>query len=379
MFDLDKPWRFVGQGRSLNSQWPLRGFAEEDSEGTVYMQIGLKGGGPVKLKNSEQVSDDGNLNNLAEFEKASFTAELGHVLLKMVDHRGTISWCDITNFLDLEAKAEEGYYVIKGRFQTLRQRLEMLRETGIEKALTECGWMITCHFFSIYDPIRADIILFRKPLATAVSAEFVRAVLRSSLARIGTPRPVKASDSSVLTKIKLWGTTIFHDRKTHMQDFIHIWEQSSTVVCDMVPIRLAGPKGYINPDYPLRYYTRCIENNQTVATFNFMVGPWRGVCRQSSEQCTGLQHSAAQCFGHLSHFSGSRHTAMCEIHRRKVHGAGPGVHRTSQWKHSRFSRGLLQRRRNGLLPNPEVIIKRNRDRSHVGRTGTALIAKGGIY
>lgn len=333
MFDLDKPWRFVAQGRCLNPQWPLGGFVETDAEGTpsitVFMQLGLRGGGPVQLKTGSQVSESGNLRNLAEFERANFKAALGFVLQKVVDFRGTISRCDITNFLDLEAKAQEGYYVIKGRFETLRQFLHILRETGVEKALTECGWMITCHFLSIYDPIKADIVIFRKPLATAVSAEFVRAMLRSSLVRIGMPRPVKESEFSVLTKIKLWGTVIFHghlDRNTQMQDFIDVWDQSSTIVCDMVPIRLVGPTGFVNPDYPLRYYTRCNEDNVTVATINFMVGLHGGGYIDS--QPSNPQQYSIQQRNALATFliaQGADIQGCVKFIEALVGGAGPGA------------------------------------------------------
>ena len=323
MFQLDKPWRFIAQGRSLNPQWPLGSFAEVDNEGatsiTVFMQLGLKGGGPVRLKTGDQVSRQGNLRNLAEFEQGYFKAALVHVLQMVVDHKGTISKCDISNFLDLEAKAQDGYYVIKGRFDNLRQFLHTLRESGVEHALTKCGWMVTCHFVNIYEPIKADIILFRKPLATAVSAEFVRALLRSSLVCIGMPRPVKSDDRSVLAKIKLWGTVIFHghlDRNMQMQDLIDVWEQASTIVCDMVPVRLVGTSGYINPDYPLRYYTRCDENNQTVATISFMIGLHGGgyVDKQPNnpQEYITQQRNALATF---SHFSGSGYTGMFEIYR----------------------------------------------------------------
>ena len=333
MFQLDKPWRFIAQGRSLNPQWPLGSFAEVDNEGatciTVFMQLGLKGGGPVRLKSGDQVSQQGNLRNLAEFEQGNFKAALGHILQMVVDHKGTISKCDISNFLDLEAKAQDGYYVIKGRFDNLRQFLHTLRETGVEHALTKCGWMVTCHFVNIYEPIKADVILFRKPLATAVSTEFVRALLRSSLVCMGMPRPVKSDDRSVLTRIKLWGTVIFHghlDRNMQMQDLLDVWEQASTIVCDMVPVRLVGTSGYINPDYPLRYYTRCDENNQTVATINFMIGLHGG--GYVDKQPNNPQEYITQQRNALATFlisQGADIQGCLKFIEAVVHGAGPGA------------------------------------------------------
>jgi hypothetical protein len=375
LFDLDKPWRFIAQGRSLNPLWPLGGFAENDGEGTfsitVFMQLGLKGGGPVQLRTSDQVSDQGNLRNLAEFERANFKAALGFVLQKVVDYRGTIARCDITTFLDLEAKAQEGYYVIRGRFETLRQFMHILRETGVEKALTECGWMVTCHFLKIYDPIKAEIILFRKPLATAVSAEFVRAMLRSSLVRIGMPRPVMASASSVLTKIKLWGTVVFHDhldRNTQMQDFVDIWEQASTIVCDMVPIRLVGSAGYINPDYPLRHYTKCNEQEQTVATFSFMVGLHGGgymdKTPSNAQEYTVQQRNALATFL-IS--QGADIQGCVKFIEGVIHGAGPGAVASilGQKQPARRWDGLIQLASAMQIEVPDIITRVSRTKNKV--------------
>ena len=120
LFGINKPWRFVANGRCLNPTWPLEGFVEEGHDGesslTIFMQLGLHGGGPVRLRTSSQLEQDGNLRNLAEFKRANFTAALNHILQEIVFFRGTISRCDITNFLELEARATDGYYVIKGRY-----------------------------------------------------------------------------------------------------------------------------------------------------------------------------------------------------------------------------------------------------------------------
>ena len=375
LFDLDKPWRFIVGNRSLNPLWPLGSFAEDDGAGTtsitVFMQLGLKGGGPVQLRTSTQVSNQGNLRNLAEFEKANFKAALGFVLQKVVDHRGTIARCDITTFLDLEAKALEGYYVIKGRFETLRQFMHTLRETGVENALTECGWMVTCHFQKIYDPIKAEIILFRKPLATAVSAEFVRAMLRSSLVRIGMPRPVMPGTSSVLTKVKLWGTVIFHDhldRNTQMQDFIDIWEQASTIVCDMVPIRLVGSAGYINPDFPLRHFTKCNERDQTVATFSYMVGIHGGgytdKTPNNAQEYTVQQRNALATFL-IS--QGADIQGCVKFIESVLHGAGPGAVAAilGQKQPAKRWEGLIQLASAMQIQVPDIITRVSRTKNKV--------------
>lgn len=270
-----------------------------------------------------------------------------------------------------EAKAQEGFYVIKGRFDNLRQFLHTLRESGVEKALMKCGWMVTCHFVNIYEPIKADVILFRKPLATAVSAKFVRALLRSTLVCIGMPRPVKADDRSVLTKIKLWGTIIFHghlDRNMQMQDLLDVWEQASTIVCDMVPVRLVGTSGFINPDYPLRYYTRCDENNQTVATVNFMIGLHGG--GYTDKQPGNPQEYLVQQRNALATFlisQGADIQGCLKFIENVVHGAGPGAIASilGQKQPAKRWDGLIQLASALHIQTPDIVSRMSKARDKV--------------
>ena len=65
----------------------------------------------------------------------------------------------------------------------------MLIKTGIEKCLAFCGWMVACHFTSVYPPVEAEIVFFRKPSASAVSVDFLRALIHSALVFVGLPKP----------------------------------------------------------------------------------------------------------------------------------------------------------------------------------------------
>ena len=132
---LDKPWRFVTGGRCVNPQWPIESFVE-DGTITIHMILGLKGGGPkrnVTLRSNEQMANSDNMRNMAEFETTRFTSALNFILRRIVDFRGTISRCDISIFLGLQAKAQDGYYVIKGDFTTIRLFLHTIRETVLKR------------------------------------------------------------------------------------------------------------------------------------------------------------------------------------------------------------------------------------------------------
>ena len=98
---------------------------------------------------------------------------------------------DITQFLELEVTFIHGLPCVKGDYGMLLRFTHMVVQTGIEECLAFCGWIIACHFTSAYAPVEAEIAFFRKPSASAVSIDFLRALLHSSLVCVGMPRPVK--------------------------------------------------------------------------------------------------------------------------------------------------------------------------------------------
>lgn len=69
-----------------------------------------------------------------------------------------------------------------------------------------------------------------------------------------------------------WVFHDFWDRNQPLQDLIDAWDQASSILNDVIPVRLVGPGGNMNQDYPLRYFTRCGPDGVTVATINFVVG-----------------------------------------------------------------------------------------------------------
>ena len=279
LFGVQRPWRYVINNRTINPEWPLGGFFETHDNGnsvlTIHMLLGVKGGGPVKLVSSEQAVNSGNLANLAEFEAQNFGADLGFVLQKVVDANKARPSCDVSAFTELQASFREGFFVINGDYALLQRFLQTLKESCIEKVIDYCGWIIVCRFVQVFEPTIASIMFVKKPLAAAVSMEFSRAILRSSLIFLGLPPSVQRSDSAVLTKVKLWNVVVFHDfwdRNQPLQDLIDAWDQASSILNDVIPVRLVGPGGNMNQDYPLRYFTRCGPDGVTMATINYVVG-----------------------------------------------------------------------------------------------------------
>ena len=79
------------------------------------------------------------------------------------------------------------------------------------------------------------------------------------------PKPHVGADA-VLTRVKLWGVTIFHadlPRMFPMQDLLDLWDQASTIIGDHLEVRLVSHVGTVNPDLALKNYTRCGPDDKT--------------------------------------------------------------------------------------------------------------------
>ena len=279
LFNIQKPWRFVINGRSINPGWPLESFIEPQPDGSglliVNLLLGLQGGGPVKLVSSDQALNAGNFSGIAEFEANNFSAALSFVLQKVVDSKRPRQEFDISKLLQLQASFHEGFFVINGQYKLQQTFLQLLKDSGIEKTLDYCGWIVVCRFVQIFHPTIASIMFVRKPSAAAVTMEFLRAVLRSSLIFLGLPPAIPLRDGTVLTKVKLWNVVVFHDywdRNLPLQDLVDTWDQACSILNDSIPVRLVGAGGNMNPDFPLRYFTRSNPEGITVSTISFVVG-----------------------------------------------------------------------------------------------------------
>ena len=94
----------------------------------------------------------------------------------------------------------------------------------------------------------------------------------------------------------------------------------------MVPIRLVGPTGKMNPEFPLRYFTRCNQDNQTVATINYVVGLQGG--GPSDRKLSNQQDFEIQQRNALAAFLISQGTDIQQCVKfidHVVQGAGPGA------------------------------------------------------
>ena len=143
---IDKPWRYVINGRCVNPDWPIHGFLHEESdqEIKIFMMLGLHGGGPIDLKEVADVRSgemSGNMSHMADFETENFEAALAHALKHLVDQGLITRDVDITCFLELE----NGLMCITGPFETLRSLLDVFIRKGVERTLAFCGWMVACH------------------------------------------------------------------------------------------------------------------------------------------------------------------------------------------------------------------------------------------
>ena len=280
-FQIQKPWRFVINGQQVNPAWPLTGFVQNDDLGNaelkVFMILGLRGGGPAKLLTNDEVEVSGNFRDISHMESSNFEAALSVALNMIIDFRAPRSHHDITEFLELYGSLTEGLFTINGDYQLLRKLMILMKDTGIEKTLARCGWITAFYFTSFGPPEIAQIIFVQRPRGPTTSIKFVQALLRSALVFLGMPVPY-TGDDSVLTKIKLWGATLFHDnlpRMFQMQELLDLWDQASTIVGNHTEMRLVSHARMVNPDLALKNYSKCGPDDKTTALITY-VGVLKG-------------------------------------------------------------------------------------------------------
>ena len=85
----------------------------------------------------------------------------------------------------MQAGFHDGFFVINGEYSVLQEFLHVMKESGIEKVLDYCPWVVVCRFVQIIEPTIASVMFVKKPLSSAVTIEFLRAVLRSTLIYLG--------------------------------------------------------------------------------------------------------------------------------------------------------------------------------------------------
>ena len=288
-FCISKPWRYVVNNRTVNPSWPLHGFVTQDQSGAgelkIYLLLGMHGGGPsepVDLRSLSQVRASEHadtMGHMADFEARSFEGAMRFAVQKFVEDMDRTIYADISSFLELEVTFLDGLLTLKGPYDMLRNFLDIAIKSGLERCFAFCGWLVVCHFSSVFDPIEAQVLFIRKPSAPAVSIDFLRALLHSALVVLGLPKPVDDSHDAIKTKLKLWGATIYHaklPRSMPIQDFLDVWDQAGTITGYEKIMRLVSHTGSTaNPDFSLRHYSRCGPNDETIATFSF-VGAMHG-------------------------------------------------------------------------------------------------------
>jgi hypothetical protein len=278
-FNLSKPWRYVINSQSVNPEWPLSGFVSDDDEGIpqlrIFMVHGICGGGPLQLRSTSEVRNSetsGSMRDMADFEASNPEAALAYLLGRLVEFPAPVKSADVSAFLELESTILDGLFCIQGSFDKLCELMHLLKVSGTERTMAFAGWMMACHFTAVFEPVRAQIIFFRKPMVASTSMDFLRALLKSALVYLGMPKSQDDIPDAIRTKVKLFGTVLFHgklDRNFPMQQFVDVWDQASTICDDISDIRLASHVGAVNPDLPLRYYGRCGPDDTTVAQISY--------------------------------------------------------------------------------------------------------------
>ena len=283
-FGITKPWRYVVNNRTINPSWPLHGFVTQDDQGAqelkIFLLLGRHGGGPsdqCALRSASQVRAMDNadtMGHMSDFEARSFEGAMRFIVQKFVEDMDRTIYVDVSALLELEMTFMDGLLTLKGPYELLRTFIDIVIRSGLERCLAFCGWLVVCHFSCVFEPVEAQVLFIRKPIAPAVSIDFMRAFLHSAFVILGLPKPVDDALHAVKTKIKLWGATVYHalmPRDMPIQDLLDVWDQTGTITGYEKIMRLVSHTGATaNPDFSLRHYSRCGPQDETVATLSFM-------------------------------------------------------------------------------------------------------------
>ena len=278
---IDKPWRFVINNRCVNPEWPLTSFVQHDEHGdpqlSVFLLLGVRGGGPARLMTSQQALHSENFQNMAHLEAQNFESALTVALRMMFGSDASHRRFDISDFLEIDSSIREGLFTLKGGSQILYRFLVMMHETGMESMFRRCGWMPACVFTRLDDPQEFHVVFVALPQVPTVTLEFVRTLLKSALACLGMPTPT-SGDDDVFTKEKLWNVLAFKGklpRMFPMQQFLDVWDQACTIAGEHHTMRLVSHIGMVNPDFALKHFSRCGPDAMSCAVITF-VGALRG-------------------------------------------------------------------------------------------------------
>eukprot|EP00435_Cladocopium_sp_Y103_P025581 s3008_g6.t1 len=231
---------------------------------------------PSMFRQAEAIYSD-NYQDLAHMESSNFESALAVALRMIVKNDQPIPRYDITRFLSLETKFHDGFLKICGDFSTLREFLSLMKDIGMEAVWKKFGLIAMCAIISFSDPLEAEIVFVKIPDKRAVTTQFVEAILRSVLVTLGMPSSTDNSDDVVL-KMKLWGVVIYNARLPRMfpmQEIMDVWDQACTIVGSHFDVRLVSHAGVVNPDFALKHYSRCGENDVSTAVMTF-VGALKG-------------------------------------------------------------------------------------------------------
>lgn len=229
-----------------------------------------------------------------------------------------------------------------------------------------------CHFTSVFDPVVAEIVFFRKPSTPAVSIDFEQAFIQCALVTLAMPCLRTEAQDAIKTRLKLWGVSIFHDRLPRnlpVQDILDIWDQVATITNHEKVMRLASHTGSTaNPDFALRHYSKCGPNDETIAVLSFLGavhGGGPGDNKVANRHDFQIQQKNA-----LASFLIAQGADLQECVRfvdALLRGAGPEAiaailglrHHTKKWD------GLVQLGESLSLPIPDIVTKVDKARKRM--------------
>lgn len=284
-FKCEMDIRFILHGRQINPEYPLSAYASSDQVVKIFATMSLKGGAGrteqyIDLTSHDHDSLSGPSDasdaraQLARLEAFDYDRAIAAIVTHWVGNRGLFFGHQLDEILLLRYSEENGMICYDGPMRSVMSFLQLMQDLKMVDEIENLGWIIAVQFVESYSPVVTRLVIFPRPALEVVSTKIIQSFLHVGFFFAALPTPSPSTSSSVITRIKVWGVVVYHERlpfdcKVH--HIVDAWDLACDMVSVPIPITVICRGRRLNPDFPLGEYVRQNEDGNYVANLHLAV------------------------------------------------------------------------------------------------------------
>eukprot|EP00434_Breviolum_minutum_P018580 symbB.v1.2.016388.t1/scaffold1246.1/size129174/5 len=284
-FKCEMDIRFILHGRQINPEYPLSAYASSDQVVKIFATMSLKGGAGrtdqyIDLTSHDHDSLSGPSDasdaraQLASLEAFDYDRAIAAIVTHWVGNRGLFFGHQLDEILLLRYSEEDGMICYEGPMRSIMSFLQLMQDLKMVDEIENLGWIIAVQFVECYSPVVTRLVFFPRPALEVVSTKIIQSFLHVGLFFAALPTPTPSTSCSVITRIKVWGVVVYHERlpfdcKVH--HIVDAWDLACDMVSVPIPITVICRGRRLNPDFPLGEYVRQNEDGNYVANLHLVV------------------------------------------------------------------------------------------------------------